>query len=446
MKKLKWFLITFIMILNINVYAEGEATLKNIKVNGKAVSCSEYVCEAEVNVNNATITYEKDDPNAKVDRESGMLTSFEGENVSISIKVTNGENTNIYTFNIKKHIKSSDYSLKKLKLNDDLIDLKDDIFVYNQLIDYDVKEIKIEAVCNDSAAKVTSNTVIPFDLEESSKSIDINVQAENGDTKTYRVVLTREETPITTLKSLKLSPGNIEFDPETYEYAMEVEYSVTDILVETLPTDDNALVKITKEELVVGENTISIEVSLNRAKTNYSIIVYREENLDKSLANLKTLKIDEYSKLDFEPNVLEYVLKFKEIPDKLNIDAEAVNSDTVIDIKGNGNLKNGSVITVEVTVNEKHIKREYLLKLEEVIEEETNKTAIIIAIIVIILTMIFLFIIEQKEKKLKKKLKLIMLKNKFIKKKKEQEAKEKKETKETKKSPKKEEDEEIEII
>ena len=62
MKKIILFIL--ILFLGISVNAESEATIKNIKVNGKDCYCTSYDCVIEVDTRTAKITYDLADPDA----------------------------------------------------------------------------------------------------------------------------------------------------------------------------------------------------------------------------------------------------------------------------------------------------------------------------------------------------------------------------------------------
>ena len=106
MKK-KYFIFFLLICMFLHVNAEGEATLKNIKVSGKECKCIEYNCEVEVDGNSAIVSYELYDNNAKVDRQSGFSVDLTSSVTTIKINVTNtlnGEKVeNTYSIAITKH-------------------------------------------------------------------------------------------------------------------------------------------------------------------------------------------------------------------------------------------------------------------------------------------------------------------------------------------------------
>lgn len=403
MKKLIIFILLNFLI--INVKAADDATLKNIKINDKECTCVEYICQMEVSESNVNITYELSDPNATTDRESGVSTPITSDVTNIKINVTNGESHVTYEFIINKHIKSSDYTLKELYLNEEKITLTEEVYVYNTSVKFDEENIIIEAIPNDEKASVDKELAFLFPVSESSKSFDFKVTAEDGTEKNYRIFVTRKERPDTALKSLKVDVGDINFYKDVLEYNLEVAYTINDLIIEAIPNNEKANVKITKETLQVGNNTISVDVTNEEVTTTYLIHVKRNPNLDTSLANLEKLVIKEYKNLDFDPNVLDYCLEFREIPSSLTITATPVLDNAVVDITNNNDLEEGSIVSIKVTLQsdeyeDTEIIRVYnleIVKLQE--EEKENKLPIIIAIIVLVIVIVVLIILNVRDNK-----------------------------------------------
>ena len=425
------------------VNAEGEATLKNIKVNNIECKCIEYNCSVETDKSSATVTYELDDANATVDRQSGFQIDLTSLVTTIKINVSNTYNDekreNTYVITINKNEKNGDNTIKALSVNGKSITLTKDVIVYSYLAKYDEVKIKVVAEVNNPASKIITPSEefeFEFDMERTSQSFDFVVEAENKETLTYRVFLTREEKPDTSLKSIKIDHGNILFDSKKYEYSFNVEYNVNKIDIEAIPTNSEATVKIENKDLIVGENVIEITVTNKKATSVYTLNVTREENIDKSVANLKSLDINEYPKLDFESNVLEYNLYFSEIPTFLHIKAEPIDKDSKVEIINNEDLIENDKIVINVTLN--NITREYILNIYKKTISGNNKTAVLISLIILVIVIIWMLIIELKGKNKKKR--------EMIKKIKEMNKKKEKKSKLSKKTIKKETEEEIEII
>ena len=108
-------------------------------------------------------------------------------------KFINGVNT-VSSSSISKTITvnaSSDANLKSLTVGEQEISLKDTELDYSITVANDVTSVDVNAVPNNSNAKVTS-IIKPEELDEGENTITITVEAENGDEQIYTITVTRE--------------------------------------------------------------------------------------------------------------------------------------------------------------------------------------------------------------------------------------------------------------
>jgi hypothetical protein len=443
-----------ILLMAFTVKAEGEATIGNIKVNGVLCTCSGYECSVSVTDSTGSITYDLIDKDATVDRLSGFKVDLLSEVTTLRLTVTNSKGEekieNIYNLTINKQPKENDLSLKSLKVNGETMKVAKDIVAYSYTCPYDTKTITIDVVPNDGTAKVIKQDKYEFNLEDSSLSVDFSVKPTSGEALDYRVVVTRAIKPDTTLKTLKINGKEIVLDDKEFNYELTVDYSVNEPEIEAVPANKLAKVVVESKTFVVGENEVKITVTSEKAKSEYVIKVTREDNIDKSVANLKELKVEEYKKLDFEENVLDYNLKFSSVPEKLTIKAFAKDPEATIEYIGNEELTDGSKVIVKVTLD--NIVREYTLLVKESNSISDNKTVILACIIGLVITIIVLIILDIHSKKKEKKeylKKIIDLRHKVEKKRKEEKEKLKKKLKiktKEKEKDKQVDDDGIEII
>ena len=436
------------------VQAEGEATIDNIKVNGVLCTCSSYECNVSVTDSTGTITYDLVDKEATVDRLSGFKVDLLSEVTTLRLTVTNSKGEekieNIYNITINKQPKENDLSLKSLKVNGETMKVAKDIVAYSYTCPYDIKVITIEAVPTDSSNRVVKQDKYEFPIEDSSLSVDFSVKPTSGEALDYRVVVTRTAKPDTTLKTLKINGKEIKLDDKEFNYEVTVDYSVNEPDIEAVPANKLAKVKVDGKTFVVGENEVKITVTSEKAKSEYLIKVIREDNIDKSVANLKELKVDEYKRLDFEENVLDYTLKFSEVPEKLTIKARAKDPEAKVEVIGNEEITDGSKVTIKVTID--NIVREYTLLVKQSSSISDNKTVILACIIGLVITIIVLIILDIHSKKKEKKeylKKIFDLRKKMERKRKEEKDKIKKKLKiksKEKDKDKKVDDDGIEII
>ena len=445
--KYKKYIFMMILLFAFTVKAEGEATIGNIKVNGNLCNCTGYDCMVSTVDSSATITYDKIDAYATVDRLSGFKIDLLSEVTTIKLTVTNSTKEevieNVYNLTINKQKKENDLSLKSLKVNGENIELTKDVIVYSYISEYDVTSISIDAVLNDTSNQLIKENAYPFPLEESSLSVDFQVKPTSGDSVNYRVVVTRGVKPNTTLKSLKINDIEVKLNDKNFEYEVTVPYSVNELKIDAVATNKDAKIESESKKLVVGENEVKIKVTNDKVNSEYKINVIREDNIDKSVANLKKLEVEEYSRLNFNENVIDYTLNFNKIPEKLTIKAKAKDENSKIEIIGNEALTNGSKVIVKVKLD--NVVREYTLILKEGKSITNNKTAILISIIILFITIVVLAVLEihsKKEKKREYLRKIFDLRHKIERKRKE----EKEDKKRGKTVKEKKTDDDLEII
>ena len=437
MKKLEKILV-FILLLfsfSINVYAEGEtnnptegettgegesteqgetgettdptdtlkAELTNIKVNGTNVVCNDNkVCEYIIkdnSVKSVKVTYDVSDGTA--DPESGFTKEIEEGTTDFKVVVTSEDKKNTYTFKITKKIVSTDSSLKKLTVNGQEITLKEDTLKYQTSVSYTTKKVEIEAIPKDEKTKVIdfNNNKASFDFFESSKEFKIKVQAEDGSLTTYSVTVTKRSEADVTLKSLTIKNHKIDFSSEVTDYELKVLKNVSKLEIEAKATDSKANVKITNPTLQIGENTIKIEVSNDGNTNTYTIKVTKLNEDDKTLGNLKSLKIEGYE-LEFSPDKYEYNL-YIEDDNYLVINAIAKMEEAEVEITGNLDLVDGSIIKIKVTYDE-DIYNVYRINISKegtnIAKKRISKKAIALVILFDVLAMVVLGIVHIKEK------------------------------------------------
>lgn len=167
------------------------------------------------------------------------------------------------------------------------------------------------------------------------------------------------------------------FDPNVYEYNVEVEGKVKKVNVSATLEDSKSTMIISSnvnEELKPGENnklviTVTAEDGTKKA---YNLNVKRGAlNND---ATLKSLKIKEVKDFKLKKDVYKYKVKVKENVKKLNISYEQNDENAEVKIEGNKKLKDGSVIKIIVKA-EDGTKKEYKIEVSKEKEQkiETSK-------------------------------------------------------------------------
>lgn len=161
------------------------------------------------------------------------------------------------------------------------------------------------------------------------------------------------------------------FNPGVYDYEATVASNVKTVSITPILEDakSNAVISNNaNEELKAGEdNKITITVTAeDGSKKAYNINIKREALT--SDATLKSLEIEEAEKFEFDKDKFTYNVKIDKNIKSLTIIYELADENSTINIEGNSELKNGSIVKLIVTAQD-GTKKVYTLN----IIKETNK-------------------------------------------------------------------------
>ena len=194
------------------------------------------------------------------------------------------------------------------------------------------------------------------------------------------------------------------FSIKKTEYTLKVLNEVENIEIATTQ-EEGINVEITgNENLVVGENEIVIKLTDENNNTNeYKIIVTRLEE-GQTLSNihyLKSLVVGGYN-INFVKEQLIYTLTIPNDINRLEITAIPEEENSMIEIKGNEELTDGSLITINV-IGEDNETTVYTIDITK--EANINYMLIIAASIIILLIVILVILIIIKSNKKKQNIK-----------------------------------------
>lgn len=208
------------------------------------------------------------------------------------------------------------------------------------------------------------------------KSVSISVISDNP-TPTPTPEPEPEPAPVvkssdSSLKSLTVSSGSIDFIPSTLEYNLDVSSNVSTIEIQAVPNDTKATVKLPdKLSLETGLNTFAIVVTAeDGSTTTYKINVNKLENIMSENALLSSLNISG-KQINFSSDVFEY--KIGNITtSELGITATAIDSNAKIKIFGNNNIGKNGVIIIRVTAEAGNYK-DYILYVNNINAGDTDE-------------------------------------------------------------------------
>ena len=299
----------------VNVTAEnGSTRTYTININREDTRSSNNnlksltLSKGNLNFNKSTTTYnvdvDKDTTSVKIEASlEDVKASFENGfgprtinlnpgNNTIYIKVRNEiGNVKTYTININREDgKSSDSTLKEIKLSEGKIDFKTDVLEYKVNVEYYVNTFKIDALPTDGKSKV--NITGDEKLKVGENTFTITVEAENGKITTYIVKVTRKEEgyKLSTnnyIKSLTIKNHSIDFDKKTYKYTIKTKEKKLDISVtlddrkseykisgnKNLKNGSKVLIKVIAEDGSTRTYTLNIEKSNNALIITLIIVI-----------------------------------------------------------------------------------------------------------------------------------------------------------------------------
>lgn len=227
---------------------------------------------------------------------------------------------------------------------------------YSLTVASTVDTIKINAL-----AEVSTSTVIgtgEFTITTGVNNFNIDVTSENGESKTYVIVINKEASDNNYLTNLSISPGELtpNFSKEVTEYSVHFDNSTKIMNISADAEHSSATVTGTGvKSIVVGPQKFDIEVKAeNNEKRVYTINVTRDASSNKDLSDLK---INGQTIENFNKDELKYSLNVDNSTDKITVDAIAVDETASVLGTGEINLNTGTnVIYVTVTAEDGSIK------------------------------------------------------------------------------------------
>lgn len=293
-----------------------------------------------------------------------------------------------------------------------------------RMIETDSEYLKIESVSgngntqlNDYQAIYQSSGKIKF-IAKKSGTAHVYVSSEDGIfgydelEQTIKIsaktTTTKKATTTTTTKkksnnnylsSITIDDEEIEeFSKDKTKYFINVPYEVTKVTINAKLEDSSATYEINGPKILdVGDNEYTIGVTSEDNTTKfYKIIINRAEEEVPSSTKVSNIKISGY-KLNFDGNSKTYHLKVDKDIKKLDIDVELEDENATYEIDGNHDLKDGSVIKINVTTQDD---KEDTYRIIVNKEAKSNYLPyLIIGIIVALVIAIIVFILVKKNKK-----------------------------------------------
>jgi hypothetical protein len=360
-----------------------EASLTNLTLSNAELSPSfssnVYNYTATINSSSTTITATKKDSYSKVSG-TGKKTLSYGENV-FKVVVTSEDGTQTKTYKItitRPDNRETINTLSAIKTSNGVLSpsFSKNVYSYKISLDPNVSSITITPTKEGTKSTFVSGySGGTFKLNYGDNKVLIKVKSESGKINTYTIVINRRDNRNTNnyLKTLKIENANIEFDKNTLNYSVIVKNNINKINIMATTEHSTATVSgIGEKALKEGSNKFEIKVKAeNETIRTYTINIKRltkDEDVS-SNTNLKELQINNYP-INFNKSTYSYTL---EIGDETSLDIKYSPEDitSIVNVNGNTDLKDGSVITIKVTSTDGSTK-DYIIRVTKTQIEETG--------------------------------------------------------------------------
>lgn len=399
---------------------DTDNTLKSLTINGSSIS----------GFNSSTLNY-----NYKTDSSSIKIAAVANSSVA-KVSGVGSKNVNYGTNTYNIVVTAENGSKKTYKITVTRDDKRETINTLNNLsieghnispafnktvinytlsVDSNISKVKVNVTkTSDKSSFVSGFGPREVNLDYGENKIYVKVKSENEKVNTYTITINRKDSRSSNnnLKSLTSSIGNIEFDKNTTTYSILTDQN--EITINGEVEDSKAIVDgIKTYKLKDGVNEIKVNVKAENEKIKTYIIKvtkvsdFSTLNISNSIKGLSVLK--KYG-IDFKKDVLEYNLSIGN-ESSLELDLELEDSNATYEVKGNENLKDGSIIRIIVTGIDGKSK-EYKINIskstnsDDILppEKRENKLPIILLVISCVINIILLILLVFKNKNNKKEI------------------------------------------
>lgn len=238
-------------------------------------------------------------------------------------------------------------------------------------------------------------------------------KAPSGQTTTTTTTKPTTKTTTTTnisdmklyLKTLSIEGQKIDFSKFKTNYELKVLYDVDTLKLTAEPATEGTTVELPEDlSLQVGENNFEIKLTDGTVTSTYTIRVTRlkegEEIKDISKdATLKVLTLSGYN-INFSPTKTVYELKVKYNVKQIAVTATPNDENAKYVITGNTDIKNGSVIKVDVQAEDGTL-ISYKINITQETFFETFRLYFIIGAGAVLLILVALIIVDKTKNKKK---------------------------------------------
>lgn len=316
------------------------------------------------------------------------------------------------TYSCNKEVPVDGYITCSVTVDNDAVKIESD----GNVNIYDLKGEKYSKISDYQAVFYESGTVVFGPADDKYSKYIISLLTEDGrpygsDTRVNVIAKTTVK-PTTTTTTKSLSSNNYlstitvdgeeieNFSKNTSKYFVKVENDVSTISIEAEAEDEKSKVEIDgPDTLKIGDNEYTISVTSENDTTKfYKVIVTRKEADESFNTDIDNIKVKGYN-LNFDKNSKTFYLSINKDTTKLNIEVTLDDEKSNYEIKGNENLKDGSIVKIIVTAEDGSTDT-YRIIIQK--DSKSNVPLIIILISSIIIIGIVVFVLIKRKNKKKK--------------------------------------------
>jgi len=241
-----------------------------------------YVTLPNDNMNHLTINATLEDEKASFVEPYGprnVNIDYGTNKIRIRVQAENEEVRTYYVYVTREDHRRGDSSLLSLKVNDKIVLLNGESDLHVSLPG-NVTKSKIEVLTNDNNAKVSYKDI---DLEYGENTpVIIQVIAENGNKKEYRLTITRLEEVL--LENISIVGYDFLFDKNQDTYDLTIKDDITNLDIEVNPNTITS--EIMGNENLQDKSVITIRVHEGESIKNYTINIHKEAKVNKNNTSL----------------------------------------------------------------------------------------------------------------------------------------------------------------
>ena len=313
-------------IYTLNIYRNDNRDKTNTL---SSLEIENYKISPDFNKNtvNYTLTVKKDVTsvkiNATLDSDKSSFNKGYGPRTvnltygvnTILIKVTSeSKSTKTYTIKItREDDRSSNNYLKSLNVSSGDFEFNKKTQNYSFTVQNEVTSIKVFAVAEDEKSKVSGAQT--YNLKEGLNKINIVVTAENKQTRTYTLQVTRIVKNINKevnnkLKSLEISNYQINFDPETTIYNLTIENESSLDIIPKVQDSTSSVVINGNENLKDGSVIKLVVTAVDGSTKEYIINISKNEEIknDDKIDDNNVVKVNKNRKLQIIVGVSSFLI------------------------------------------------------------------------------------------------------------------------------------------